>query len=149
MAGSSWSGQIESLNEQQVLKAKLQKLPDEEAAEIANLLGFPSPTKQVVTDAPTPHNRYSWQNSPIVNPLVFQNVDVSSLNLNAQQIEAIQNLRQSFLDEIGGSNQDPSDPAYRERWQKAQPEIDDMMRGMLGMSVFEDYQLAAQGVARK
>jgi hypothetical protein len=66
------------------------------------------------------------------------------LNLTDQQIQVINDLRQNFTDEIGGPNQDPNDPAYLERWQKAQPEADDMLRGMLGITVWQNYQVAAQ-----
>jgi hypothetical protein len=48
------------------------------------------------------------------------------------------------VDEIGGPNQDPNDPAYRERWQNAQPEMDNLLQGILGATAFEKYLLAAQ-----
>ena len=82
---------------------------------------------------------------PIVEPLVFRNVDLAALNFNEEEIEAIKDLRQTFVDEIGGPNQDPNDPVYRERWQNAQLEIDGRMRGLLGVTAYEDYQVAAEG----
>lgn len=86
-------------------------------------------------------NRYDSQNSAVL-PLVFQNVNLPKLNLDNQQIQAINDLRQSFVDKIGGLNQDPHDPSYLDRWQKAQPEADDMLRGMLGITAWENYQVA-------
>src|SRR5437867_3077810 len=66
---------------------------------------------------------------PVVMPLVFQQIDVSQLNLNNGQLQAIDDLQQRFLSEIGGLEQNSSDPAYRERWLKSQPQIDDDLRG--------------------
>ena len=86
---------------------------------------------------------------PVVMPLVFQQVDVSQLNLNNDQLQAIIDLRQRFLNEIGGLQQDPSNPAYRERWQKSQPQIDDDLRGMIGVTAFQNYQIEAVTVAEK
>jgi hypothetical protein len=159
---SSWSVQFRSLNSQQALKAELQKLPGEEVAEIADLLGLkPAPVREVAINTTpssqvdvTPssqmdtappsqvlHSRNNSQNTPVL-PLVFQNVDPSTLNLNNQQIQTVNELRQSFVDEIGGLNQDPSDSAYLDRWQKAQPQIDGMLLSMLGITVWENYQVA-------
>ena len=84
-----------------------------------------------------------------VLPLVFQEVDLSQLNLNPDQLQAIEDLRQRFLDEIGGLHQDPKDPAYRERWNKSQPEIDNDLRGMIGFADFQNYQIEAATVAEK
>ena len=148
IAGSSWAVQLSSFNEQQALKAELQKLPSEEDSEIADLLGITSSTT-IATDVSTEAFstrciRHGLKNTPIVNPLVFQNIDLSVIDLNEQQIQAVQNLRQSFVDEIGGPNQDPNDPAYRERWQNAQPEMDNLLQGILGATAFEKYLLAAR-----
>jgi len=76
-------------------------------------------------------------------PLVFQEVDISELNLNRDQLQAIDDLRQRFLDEIGGLEQNTNDPAYRERWLKSQPQVDDDLRGMIGVSAFQNYQILA------
>jgi len=158
---SSWSVQFRSFNSQQTLKAELQKLPGEEAAEIADLLGLqPTPAQEVAMNTTpssqadatpssqvgaTPASQLSRSRnssqSPPVLPLVFQNVDLHALNLNNQQVQAINDLRQSFVDAIGGLNQDPQDPAYLDRWQKAQPEADLILQGMLGIMAWETYQV--------
>lgn len=78
-------------------------------------------------------------------PLVFHNVDLEKLHLNDGQREAIMQLQQEFVAQLGGSDGDPSDPGYRERWQQAQPEIDEMLSGMIGVSAYQDYQLEAAG----
>ena len=77
-------------------------------------------------------------------PLVFKNVDLDALGLDEEQKAAVVTMQQQFIEAIGGTNQDTSDPAYLARWQVAQPEIDDTMRGMLGAEIFQKYQLAAE-----
>ena len=58
-------------------------------------------------------------------------------------MQVIAGLRQDFLKQIGGTNQDPNDLAYQARWQKAQPEADNMLEAMLGNNIYTKYQLAA------
>jgi hypothetical protein len=80
---------------------------------------------------------------PILMPLVFQNVDLAQLNLNPDQLQAVEDLRRRFVDEIGGLQQNPTDPAYREKWVRSQPGIDNDLRGMIGITAFQDYQIIA------
>jgi len=152
LADGSWSIQLAGLNDRQAMQTEFRKLPDEEALEISDLLGLKSTAVQVAAEEPSPvsvatsRSRQDRPGTPIVTPLVFQKVDLSTLNLNAQQLQLIEELRQNFADEIGGPDQDPNDPAYRERWQKAQPESDNLIKAMLGITIFENYQLAAEGI---
>ncbi len=141
LASGSWTNQLANMGTEEALKAELQKLPGEEAASINDLLGF-KPALVAETDLATSDSP-AEEAAPL--PLIWQNIDPAALNLSSDQIQVINELRQSFLNEIGGLNQDSSDPAYLERWQKAQPEADEMLRGMLGTTVFQNYQLAAIG----
>lgn len=141
LENSSLAVQLGSYRDQQELKAQMLKLPDQESSEICDLLGLKAAADPQITAAR--HQRNS-SNERARMPLVLQPVDASALNLNEQQMQVVQDLRQQFLDEIGGPNQDPADPAYRERWQNAQPETDASLRGALGITVFENFQLAAQ-----
>ena len=75
--------------------------------------------------------------------VVLQKVNLDALGLNDEQKLVIAQLQQQFIDNVGGPYQDPNDPAYLERWEKAQPESDNMLKGMLGTSIFENYQMAA------
>ena len=77
-------------------------------------------------------------------PLVFQSVDAATLGLSEEQKKAIAEIQQQFIEEIGGTNQNPADPAYLERWQKAQPAMDEVLKGWLGGQAFMDYAIAAQ-----
>jgi hypothetical protein len=111
----------------------------------------PSPTAEFSQAAqnPAPSNPNYSKKQPVLLPLVFQNVDLSQLILNADQLEAIDDLRQRFLDEIGGLQQDPRDPAYRQRWLKSQPQIDNDLRGMIGVAAFQNYQIEAADLAER
>lgn len=133
------------------LEKGLEKLRDEEASLVANLLGTQPASTEVVVAAPPPSRevRRNPGTQEISVPLAFQEVDPAALKLDSSQVWAISNLRQRFVDQVGGPNQDPNDPAYCERWQKAQPELDDMMRGMIGVNAFQDYQLAARALHEK
>jgi hypothetical protein len=129
----------------QKLEAGLGELRDEEARLVAALLGPEPSSTQVASDAPTPAGarRNKMQDKPVTMPLVFQNVDLAALKLDDNRIKIIGELRQSFLNEIGGPNQDPADPAYMERWKKAQAETDNLLHAWIGVRAYQDYQLQA------
>jgi hypothetical protein len=76
-------------------------------------------------------------------PLVFHEIDSSVVNLNPEQAQAVNDLRQKFIQDVGGLNQDPNDPAYSQRWQASQPQADLDLCGMLGINAFQGYQIAA------
>jgi hypothetical protein len=80
-------------------------------------------------------------------PLALENVDLAQLNLSEDQTRLITALRENFVNGIGGYNQDPNDPAYRERWQKAQAESDEVLHAMLGNRAYQDYQLLIPGTS--
>ena len=113
-------------------------LQREEATLIASLLNDqPPPFRTIADSQPFPKplriNSQAGRASdrPVATPLILQPTDLTALNLNPAQAETINELRQNFLSEIG-TNQDPNDPAYRQRWQAAQREADDMLVGLLG-----------------
>jgi len=140
------------------VEAAVNALRDEESATLTALLGPDPCAKQIAANPST--NLVATETSELPNttvgqrqaradvavtlPLVFQDGDAAALNLNDRQIQAIAELKQRFVDEVGGPGQDPNDPAYRQRWLGAQPEVDNMMRGMIGVSAFQNYQIAAQ-----
>jgi hypothetical protein len=95
--------------------------------------------------AETSSSRSARQATPatISFPLVFQDIDPSVLRLNSQQAQVVNDLRQTFIQAVGGPNQDPNDPAYSQRWQASQPQADLDLRGMIGISAWEGYQIAA------
>jgi len=79
-------------------------------------------------------------------PLVFQNVDLDALKLQDGQREGIEELRQMFVAELGGTNQDPNNPAYYERWKKAQSDVDSMLPGVIGGEAFMKMQSASADI---
>lgn len=82
-------------------------------------------------------------NKPATLPLAFQPVDSTGLKLNPDQIQAINNLQQDFIQKIGGADQNPSDPAYRAKWARVQPEVDSKLLAILGYAGYYGYQMAA------
>jgi hypothetical protein len=137
------------------LEIGLQQLRNEEATVILELLG-PDPARtQSESDARgnaparTPHE--SWRETakqldlerPVSMPLVFQSADLQALGANADQVQAISNLRASFVQQIGGTEQDPNDPAYLRRWQAAQRNTDEWMGLLLGRDFRVSYELHA------
>jgi hypothetical protein len=53
-----------------------------------------------------------------------------------QQIVEWTGMQNDFIEAVGGANQDPADPAYRERWISAREESDDLFRAKFGMEAY-------------
>jgi len=113
------------------LETEFQNLRDEEASTLLAALD---------TNA-TPVTASRSLRQPISVPLVFQEVD-PALKLDSRQREVISQIREKFKEDIG-PNPDPNAPGYRQRWQTAQRNSDDMLAGMLGGQFFVEYQLHA------
>jgi len=92
---------------------------------------------------PTPE-----QTSTVSLPLVFQKIDPHQMNISPDQQEVINRIQQHFLDMVGGANQDPTDPQYLQRWQQAQPLINEELKLQLGDEFFMQYETAAAQAAR-
>lgn len=133
------------------LESAMEALGKEETATLAALLGPEISSARTAENAPAASRpeRIKPESSEASVPLVFQQVEPGALKLSDRQIDAINNMQQWFVDQLGGPEQDPNDPAYKERWLKTQPQMNDMMRGMIGVNAFEDYQLAARASQQK
>jgi hypothetical protein len=59
---------------------------------------------------------------------------------SAEEIEEINLLRQEFIEQVGGYDQDPADPVYCHRWEMAQQLLDEQLRTELGEEVFNRLQ---------
>ncbi len=126
----------------------LQRLRNEEASLLSTLIaGLISRDKGGKSETEAPSGAV-WQqtNAPASVPLVWQQVDLTTFSFNASQFQAIADLRERFIGEIGGKNQAPDDPAYLARWLKAQPEIDRLLQGVIGLRAYQNYELLARGV---
>ncbi len=76
-------------------------------------------------------------------PLALREVNWALLELEPDQVAAIEELREQFLARIGGADQDPTDPNYLERWLRAQPEIDEALPGLIGREAYLRFESAA------
>lgn len=123
---------------QEEYKRDLEQLKTEESALIASLLGTQSsePSAGAIATGYRPRAA-----NPPEMPLVFQDVDPAALHLTDAQVAIINGIKQDFLQQIGGMNQDPNDPAYRQKWMPAQRQADDMLKGMLGSTFVQNYEL--------
>lgn len=128
LQGGSWSNRLSSANEEQVIQAALQQIPGQKAAMIADLLGLPR------SEPPVP-------SVAVPVPLALQTFDLAALKLDPGQLEAMQTLRQRFLEQTGGTPPNPHDAAAMQRWQKAQAESDDQMEAFLGSEAYQNLQL--------
>jgi len=73
---------------------------------------------------------------PAQMPLAFRQLPPALAATNPQMADALKTLQQSFVDAIGGSNQNPADPAYYQRWVAAQTNIDEKYRILVGNQQF-------------
>ncbi len=104
----------------------------------------PAASSTTETSAPEPE-----QKTTLPVPLVFRPVDPKWMKITPDQQKIIDELQQSFLDQIGDANQDPNDPQYRERWEQARPLIDQQLKAQLGQSFFLQYEAAAGQPAQR
>jgi hypothetical protein len=80
--------------------------------------------------------------SPGALPLVFHDLP-PEVAADPQKVSVAQLLQQSFVDAIGGLNQDPTDPAYLDRWASAQRISDEQFRLRFGAQAFLAAQISA------
>ena len=129
------------------------QLKRNEAELIVSLFGPPSPPRRVI--GPTEVSNYaqtrpesdfspeaslppgsvqeipSEKTKPVLVPLAFLPPHPDA-NLTAEQESVLDELSKEFIQAIGGADQNPNDPEYLKRWQKAQPEIDAQLHAMFG-----------------
>ena len=144
---------------QRTFSARLQKDLDqltlEEDRLLAQLLGLAPPASAIAAADPSENHlpaplRHTAALGNIVSaqalaqPLVFREVDASALELTPNQQALIGQMRASFLQKIGGMNQDPNDPEYMSRWRKAQYDSDLQLRALLGDDLVARYRAHAK-----
>ena len=170
LAGTPGSVSPGAFNNVVALKSELQDLPGQEAGKIADYLGL-APIQLAATAASSPvpvtddkpdlnaapvqvaaasgasssplpgDTEESQPVKPVVMPLVFQSVNLAALGLPEGQTQSIENLRKSFVEKVGGTEQNPSDPAYLAVWQQNQPLFDNHLLYILGRPKYLEYQL--------
>lgn len=135
------------LSERLALEQQIKALQAEEATLLASLLVAPSLEDKSPFPASEPDRPSRLvQHKPveIAMPLVFQAADTTELKLSQSQLQAMNNLRQSFVESVGGLNQDPNDPAYLASWQTNQPAADEQLRAILGLRGYQNFELSAR-----
>ena len=105
----------------------------EEAKFVASLLGEPGRSHPAYDG-----NSTTQAAEPVRLPLVFETQALASLKLDAEQSAELRDLALQFIQEIGGANQDPSDPAYLAKWQQAQPKFDGLLVNVIGRRALVD-----------
>ena len=138
----------------------LSALQEEENLLLNRLLGMPMPAQEnpslAQQQTPPPEassSPLSVSRSPrpatVPIPLVFQPLDPDTLKLNDQQKVLLERLRQTFVQEIGGANQNPTDPQYLERWEQAQMAADSQLKTVFGKEIYSRYQVEFLRQTRK
>ena len=100
-----------------------------------------------------PNSVVAARQSVVEMPLALQNVDLKTLpglqdaavqnglptrggGAAAEELQNLQTgisqIRQDFTNEVGGTGQNPSSPAYLKRWQRAQPYFDEQLMILSG-----------------
>jgi len=133
----------------QNLETAILQLNQEEAELVAALLGPATSANALAAEDPAASRirRKRAREIPIAMPLVLEKMDLTELKLNDNQIAAMAEIRQEFLEQIGGPNQDPADPAYRNRWQQAQADVNDQLEALIGQSAYQTHQWNVQSAA--
>jgi hypothetical protein len=90
----------------------------------------------------TPQADIPKNEDPPTMPLAFVEPDAKS-GFDQQQMDSLGTLRQRFINDIGGPNQDPNDSGYKERWQEAQPINDELFRTWYGNEALNQFQIQA------
>ena len=133
-----------------VLASIMQSAPAPSSAPAANLAPESSPPLSSTASHiqyPLALRALTANNNPTNNPSHSTPGTLgSSLPDTPAQQQALAQIGQNFTKDLGGANQNPSDPQYLIRWSKAQQEADNRMRSLMGVGYFNAYgiKLAAK-----
>jgi hypothetical protein len=133
------------------VQSALARLRLEENAMFRRVFGIPDPVdalapamaQAVSAPARARDFRPAPEETNASMPLVFQQVDTSRLQLTAEQQQSLDDVRQSFLAQLG-TNLDVNSPEYLRRWQAAQKQADNLMGAFIGRQAELEYQDAVQ-----
>lgn len=73
---------------------------------------------------------------PIRIPQSLKAVEPADLRLSTYQLSVIQDLKNTFVQEVSAGSGDPNDPAYQALWRRAQRRNDDLLAGWLGRDFY-------------
>lgn len=90
-----------------------------------------APQSSSTPAAATPHSASAAavQEAPL--PVVLAKVD-PALNLNPEQLAALESLRDDFVKEVGATTQNPNDPTYLATWEASRKKVDEIYRTWFG-----------------
>lgn len=133
------------------LDAKLDALNREQDAHIAH---FAAPEEMATVQTVTGTQTAGAETSPagaekqILAPAVMAEAMPATVKTEEQAADW-ERLRSDFIKAIGGENQDPANPHYRQRWVQAQSEADQRYRFLFGDSAYVAMQMKAQHEATR
>jgi len=136
------------------LREALDKLRQEQSNLIITLFGLkPESASSIAQDTAQPTadpNSSNASASTAAEPLEIPAVlaDPAPLNLDEQQQAQMAALRRSFIEAIGGTSQNPDDPGYLHRWQKAQAVFDERFRAIFGQDAYYQQQKQSEHLAQ-
>jgi len=129
----------------------LAQLRSEQDALIRKLFGIsePAPTTSAIATQ-TASSPSSERGIPSENadrnsslPLAYQSLDPSRMQLTAEQLQSISEVKQSFVAALG-TDLDMNSPEYLKRWQTAQKQADSLMGALIGRQAELNYEDAVQ-----
>jgi len=125
-----------------VLNDQLRQLDLQQAQLLVKLLGPPAEETQEPkletaenTAAPDAVTQPQPEQEKTAIPLILF-APAAQEKLDPSQQEQLKTMVTQFTDAIGGPNQNPNDPAYLERWNKAQEEFDELLYAKLGSDIY-------------
>ena len=83
------------------------------------------------------------QTKPATIPLALKESTSQLIPPNVANAQVMAGIRDEFVSNIGGPNQDPADLAYIQRWQIAQNKADAQLRAQLGKIAYNRLSIAA------
>jgi len=125
-----------------VLNEHLRQLDLQQAQLLVKLLGPPAEETQEPkletaqnTAAPDAVTQAQPEQEKTAIPLILF-APAAQEKLDPSQQEQLKTMVAQFTEAIGGPNQNPNDPAYLERWSKAQAAFDELLHAKLGDDVY-------------
>ncbi len=85
----------------------------------------------------------SLEQAPPRYPLVLQEVPANVLNSQPGVAAAMDRLREKFITAVGGTGQNPTDPAYQARWTQNVSAVEEQLRAAVGWETYNRLQAAA------
>ena len=141
MARQSWASRLATVPNNIDIQGEIAQLPHEEANKISDLLGIKMDPGLAEAESTSVNESPSPEEKTVSMPMALQDIDLTPLDLDSNQLQIIDGLRRGFVSKLALATNDPNDPAYLANWQKAQPETDSRLRGLMGDSVFQKYQM--------